>query len=160
MIVDLCGAKGIGLPGCYLGGSAMCRNKVEGQLKQAKIWNSIILFIFVMMIIAFVSSLGIYKYNHTFTAKKWIAKPENRRKIVSDLLKEHEIVGMTEKQIVSLLGEEEAYANTKTSFKMSRIYFEPENTLVYYLGIDYMDDMWLVISLDKGVVSSYCIDVT
>lgn len=23
-----------------------------------------------------------------------------------------------------------------------------------------MDDMWLIISLDNGIVSSYCIDVT
>lgn len=138
----------------------MSRNKMENQLKRPKIWNRIILFIFVIMIIAFVSSLSIYKYQHTFTAKKWSAKPEVRRKIVSDLLKKHEIVGMTENEIISLLGEEEAYSNTKTSFKMSRIYFEPENTLVYYLGVDYMDDMWLIISLDNGIVRSYCIDVT
>lgn len=130
------------------------------QLKWAKMWNRIIVSIFVMMIIVSLSSCGIYKYQHTFTVEKWSNKPENRRKIVNDLLKKHEIVGMTEKEIIFLLGEEEAYANTKTSFKMSRIYFEPKTTLVYYLGVDYMDDMWLIISLDNGIVSSYCIDVT
>lgn len=38
---------------------------------------------------------------------------------------------MAEEEVISLLGEEETYANTKTSFKISRTYFEPENTLVY-----------------------------
>ena len=133
---------------------------MEHQLKWAKMWNSIILSIFVMMIIGFISTLCFYKYQHTFTAKKWNEKPENRRKIVSNLLNKHELVGMTENDIISLLGEEEAYANTRTSFKMSRIYFEPDNTIVYYLGVDYMDDMWLIISINNGIVSSYCIDVT
>ena len=59
-----------------------------------------------------------------------------------------------------VISEEESYANTKTSFKMSEAYFEPENTIVYYLGVDYMDDKWLIISLDKGIANSYCIDVT
>lgn len=138
----------------------MGRNRMENQLKGAKMWNRIILSIFIMMIIASLSFVGIYKYQHTFTVRKWGDKPEDRRKIVNDLSEKHEIIGITEKEITSLLGQEKAYANTKTSFKMSRIYFKPENTLVYYLGIDYMDDMWLIISLDNGIVSSYCIDVT
>ncbi|MFU0801377.1 MAG: hypothetical protein ACFWUE_12105 [Xylanivirga thermophila] len=48
-----------------------------------------------------------------------------------NLLKKHKLVGMAEEEVISLLGEEETYANTKTSFKISRTYFEPENTLVY-----------------------------
>ena len=44
---------------------------------------------------------------------------------------------------------------------MSRTYSPPETTLVCYLGVDYMDTNWLVISLDaEGVVTDYCIDVT
>lgn len=154
------GADEIGFQNCLGRGNVMCRNKMENHLKWAKMWNRIILSVFLIMIIVSLSSCGIYKYRHTFTIEKWNRESENRRKIVNDLLKKHDIFGMTEKEIICLLGEEEAYANTKTSFKMSRIYFEPENTLVYYLGVDYMDDMWLVISLDDGVVSSYCIDIT
>jgi len=31
---------------------------------------------------------------------------------------------------------------------------------VYYLGVDYMDDMWLIISISDGIVTEYLIDVT
>jgi flagellar basal body-associated protein FliL len=35
-----------------------------------------------------------------------------------------------------------------------------DSMLVYHLGAQYMDDMWLIISTDGGVVTEYCIDVT
>ncbi len=76
------------------------------------------------------------------------------------MLEKYELIGMTEKEVYSLLGEEENYANAKTSFKISKTYFDPGNTIVYYLGVDYMDDRWLIISLEKGIVSGCCIDVT
>ena len=143
-----------------MGGNTVCENRMKKQVKRPKMWNSMILSIFVMMITASLVYCGIYRYQHTFTAEKWTKEPDNRRKMVTDLLKKHKLVGMTEEEVISLLGEEETYAKTKISFKISRTYFEPENTLVYYLGVDYMDDMWLIISLDNGIVSSYCIDVT
>ena len=31
---------------------------------------------------------------------------------------------------------------------------------MYYLGVEYMDDMWLIISTDNGTVTEYRIDVT
>lgn len=36
----------------------------------------------------------------------------------------------------------------------------PEITLVYYIGVDLMDDVWLIISLENGVVTGYTFDVT
>lgn len=132
----------------------------QKQMKKAKSWNTIILSIFAMMAITFLIFFSIFRYQHTFTTQKWIKAPEDRTKIVVDLLNKHKLVGMTEAEIISLLGEEDSYANTKTSFKISRTYFEPESTIVYYLGVDYMDDNWLIISLDKGIVSGYRIDAT
>ncbi|NLG85666.1 MAG: hypothetical protein GX489_00345 [Firmicutes bacterium] len=138
----------------------MDENRMQEQAKRAKIWNITIISFFVTIVIVFLAYCGIYKYQHTFTVEKWAKEPDDRRKIVADLLERHKLVGMTEEEVVSLLGEEESYANTKASFKISKTYFEPENTIVYYLGVDYMDDMWLIISLDNGIVSSYCIDIT
>jgi hypothetical protein len=142
------------------GGNAVDEVKVQKQVHRAKIWNTIIFFLIVVIVIAALIGFSIYKYQHTFTAKKWFDAPNDRTKIVADFLKKHKLIGMTEEEIISLLGEEEHYANTRTSFKISNTYFDPENTIVYYLGVDYMDDMWLIISLTNGIVSSYCIDVT
>lgn len=134
--------------------------KVQKQVHSAKKWNTIIFSLVVVIVIAALTGFGIYIYQHTFTAKKWLYAPNDRTKIVYDLFKKHKLIGMTEEEIISLLGEEEHYANTKTSFKINNSYFDPENTIVYYLGVEYMDDMWLIISLTNGVVSDYCIDVT
>lgn len=138
----------------------MDENRVQKQVRQAKMWNTITLYFWAMIIIISLVCFGIFRYKSTFTMEKWIKAPNDRSKIVDDLLEKHKLVGMTEEEIISLLGEEESYASTKTSFKISRAYFDPENTIVYYLGVDYMDDMWLIISLENGIVSSYLIDVT
>lgn len=138
----------------------MDEDKLEQARKNARIYSIISLSIMAFILIAILTAALIYKYQHTFTVEKWLQDPDNRRKIVGDLLKKHDLMAMTEEEIISLLGEEDSYANTKTSFKMSKSYFPPESTLVYYLGVDYIDDMWLIISLDKGIVSHYCIDVT
>jgi hypothetical protein len=134
--------------------------ELKKHVHRAKMWNSIIFSILVVIVIAALVSLGTYKYQHNFTAEKWLKAPNDRTKIVDDLIIKHKLIGMTEEEIISLLGEEDHYANTKTSFKISDKYFDPENTIVYYLGVKYMDDMWLIISLTNGIVSSYCIDVS
>jgi hypothetical protein len=136
--------------------------KIQKQVQQSKMWNrnAIIFSIIATIVITSLIGFGIYRYKYTFTVEKWLKTPNDRTNIVNDLLEKHKLIGMTEEEIIYLLGEEENYANTKTSFKISNDYYEPENTIVYYLGVDYMDDRWLIISIDKGIVSNYCIDVT
>ena len=46
------------------------------------------------------------------------------------------------------------------SFKLSDKNYPPESTLVYHLGVEYMDNMWLIISISDGIVAEYLIDVT
>jgi hypothetical protein len=142
------------------GGSAVDEIKLQKQVRRANMWSTVILFLFIAIAGAIQVGFGIFKYQHTFTEKKWLNAPNDRTKIVADLLEKHKLIGMTEEEIISLLGEEEHYANTKTSFKISKTYFDPENSIVYYLGVDYMDVRWLIISLSNGIVSSYCLDVT
>ena len=48
----------------------------------------------------------------------------------------------------------------QTSFKGDRTYYPPEDTLVYYLGVDMMDGVWLVISLEDGVVTGCATGIT
>lgn len=65
---------------------------------------------------------------------------------------------MSEADVVALLGAEDG--GGQTSFKLSDKNYPPETTLVYCLGVDYMDDMWLIISISDGIVTEYLIDVT
>lgn len=138
----------------------MDEKEIEKDVHKAKKWNIIIIGFFVTIFLAALVGLGTYKYTHTFTAEKWLKAPNDRINIVDDLIRRYKLIGKTEQEIISLLGEEEKYANTKTSFKMSQEFFEPENTIVYYLGVRYIDDMWLILILENGIVVDYLIDVT
>lgn len=134
--------------------------KLQKQVRQAKMWNTIVFCLLAVIVIAALVGFGVYRFQHTYTVDKWLEEPNYRTNIVADLLEKHILIGMTEEEIISLLGEEDNNASAKTSFKISNTYFEPENTIVYYLGVDYIDDSWLIISLENDVVISYCIDIT
>lgn len=138
----------------------MDEKEMHKDVYKAKKWNFIIIGFFAAIFLFALVGLGIYTYQHTFTVEKWFEAPNDRIKIVDDLIKRYKLIGKTEQEIISLLGEEEEYANTKTSFKMSQEYFEPESTIIYYLGVRYVDDMWLILILENGIVVDYRIDVT
>ena len=70
----------------------------------------------------------------------------------------YDLVGMTEEEVVALLGPEDG--PEQTSFKGDRTYYPPEDTLVYYLGVGMMDGVWLVISLEDGVVTGCATGIT
>ena len=53
-----------------------------------------------------------------------------------------------------------AELQAKLAERISREYFLPESTLVYWLGTEHMDDVWLIISIRDGVAAEYCVDVT
>lgn len=93
-----------------------------------------------------------------FTPEKWAAKPSRRVKIVQDLLKTRDLVGMTEAEAEALLGPEDI--STPKSFKQSKWKYPAETTLVYYLGVDFMNDCWLILPLENGTVADVVIDVT
>lgn len=135
----------------------MQEKDIEKQIMRAERTNILVLIVLaILVVVAFVFILS-YKYQHTFTVEKWNDDIDDRRKIVSDMLQKHQLVGMDTSDIIYLLGEEDS---TRSSFKMSRETFPPETTLVYHLGVDFMDNWWLIISLENGVASRYCIDAT
>lgn len=109
-------------------------------------------------IIVLVSCLFVWKYSHTFTPAKWADDIDHRYRIVSDLQEKYSLIGMTEAQVIELLGQEDGIA--QTSFKISRDYYPAESTLVYYLGMDIMDGMWLILPMEDGVVVGIIEDVT
>lgn len=125
---------------------------------RAKRWNLTIFRIFAVMFTVLLIAVCVFKYQHTYSKIKWDTDKEGRHKIVSDMLRKNPLIGMTEGEVIALLGEEDS--SGQTSFKISRKHFPPESTLVYYLGVDIVDTNWLIISMQNNIVTDYCIDVT
>ena len=126
------------------------REKAERQ-------SRIIVRVFSAIAIVSLVFLGMVKYQHTFSENKWASNPDDRYKLVENLFEKHNLIGMHETDVIALLGEEDS---DKSSFKISRKEFPPDTTLVYYLGVDFMDNQWLIISLVDGIVCEYCFDVS
>ncbi len=125
---------------------------------RAKRSNEIIFAVFTCLFLSAVTAFCVFKYQHTFSKLKWDTNVENRYKIVNDMLDKYQLIGMSKWDVIQILGEEDSCE--QTSFKISRKYFPPDSTLVYYLGVDFMDNNWLILSLDDGTVVEYCLDVS
>jgi len=131
---------------------------MDKEIKRAKIFTYTVAVIFLLIFTTIIVFLGMWKWSRTFTVSKWMNNPEDRYKIVSNMLSKHEIVGMTEQEIMKLLGEE--YENAPESFKYPRGEYPDENTLTYYLGVDFMDNNWLIIPIENGIAVESRIGVT
>ena len=130
---------------------------MEKAAKRAKIGIIIAFSVLVCILLVIAVIFFVYRSRHTFSQEKWLSNAAERYKLVDSMLEKHPLIGMSEADVIALLGTEDG--DGQSSFKLNRDYFPPESTLVYYLGVNYMDDMWLVISTDGGVVTEYCIDV-
>lgn len=89
---------------------------------------------------------------HRFSTAKWEAMPEMRKLIISDLLNRYDFIGMHEEDVIALLGPE-TEGNQQTSFKDDHTYYAPDETMVYFIGQDMLEDVWLIFSLqDRRVI--------
>ena len=136
----------------------MTENEHRKAARRAKRNNQIIFAVLTCLLLIVVFALCVIKYQHTFSKSKWEASKGDRYKIVNDMLDSYQLIGMSESDVIQLLGEEDS--NEQTSFKISKQYFPPDSTLVYYLGVDFVDDNWLILSINGDVVTEYYLDVT
>ncbi|MBD5475401.1 MAG: hypothetical protein HDR17_05375 [Lachnospiraceae bacterium] len=135
----------------------MNNEEYRKAILRAKRSNEIIFAGFACLFLIAAIAFCTFKYHHTFSKSKWDINRESRYKIVNDMLDKYQLIGMSELDVIQILGEEDS---EQTSFKISRKYFPPDSTLVYYLGVDFMDNNWLILSLDDGIVTEYCLDVS
>jgi len=119
----------------------------EKEIRKAKRTNYIAFGILVTFVLAILIAGVVYQYKHTFSTAKWLNNPEERTAIVDDLLEKHELVGMSEAEVVALLGEH----NNDYG------YFNESNRYVYYMGPERglisIDSEWLILDFTDGVVS-------
>lgn len=114
--------------------------------------------IFAALLLLITVLCGISKYQRTFSKEKWALKPNARYKMVDDMLEKYELIGMDEADVIQLLGQEDN--NEITSFKQNRQYYPTDSTLVYWLGVSSMNDNWLILSTDHGIITDYCLGET
>lgn len=134
--------------------------EMKKEIRKAKRWNICIFSFFCTLLLLILGSFAFYRYNHSFTPEKWIDSPNDRGKLVDDMIHQYGIIGMSETEVVDLLGEEDQKGCKQATFKNHRTYYPPDSNMVYFLGVDYVDGVWLVISLDHGVICDYCFGVT
>ena len=116
------------------------------EIKRIKRKNYIVFGILAGLILAIIVAGIMYQYQHSFSTSKWERNPDERTKIVDDLLEDYELIGMRESDIIELLGKD----NNDYG------YFNEKNRLVYYLGPERglisIDSEWLILDFANGVI--------
>lgn len=119
--------------------------------------KKIVVFLSVICLALIALTMLWYKEQHTFSEEQWKSDPDKRGKMVKSLLNEYDLIGMPENDIIALLGEED---RQQSSFKGDPNYYPPETTLVYFIGTDFMDGRWLIISLKNGLAERISFGIT
>ena len=106
---------------------------------------------FALLTVAFIlaGSICLYLYTNSlgYLLSEWHANENDRIRTGYKLAKKAELIGKTEDEIVALLGE----GSGQRSFKIGNDDYANEDVLVYYLGVDFMDGLWMIILFDGGV---------
>lgn len=103
------------------------------------------LFLILGLSLIFVGGIYIgFDNKHEFTKKKWIKEPSNRSQIVEDLFQNYKLVGMTQKEVINLLGSPDAeHLIGESEAKGLSYNIGPEP------GFISIDDAWLDIYLNE-----------
>lgn len=131
---------------------------MENEIKRAKRRIIIAFSVLIAVLLIIAAAFCVYRYQRTFSQEKWLSNADGRYMIVDDMLEKHQLIGTSEADVIALLGAEDG--GGQASFKLSDKNYPPESTLVYHLDVEYMDNMWLIISISDGIVTEYLIDVT
>lgn len=119
------------------------------EVQKAKIWNYTIFIILSLLLLAITIGYFTYRYQHSFHSDRWLNEPSKRTDMIDDLLQNHEIVGLTETEVLSLLGPHDNAQGV----------FDADDRYVYYLGPERglfsVDSEWLLIDFINGIVSDY-----
>lgn len=121
----------------------------QREIRKIKRINYGVFCFFLFLFLCIPVNLWIYKDRHHFTTEKWLSAPEERTRIIDDLLHEYNLIGMTDLEITALLG----------SHNNDYGYFNEVNRYVYCMGPERglfsIDSEWLILDFSDNRVSSY-----
>ncbi len=89
----------------------MDKEAFEKEIRKAKRFNYTVFAVLVIIVAAVAVGLIFRHISRTFTTEKWLNAPENRTRIVDDLLSRYSLAGKSEEEITALLGEKHAYSS-------------------------------------------------
>ena len=78
---------------------------------------------------------------------EWHENENDRIRTGYKLVEKAELIGKNMDEIVALLGEDSG----QRSFKIGNADYTGQDVLVYYLGADILDSLWMIILFDGGV---------
>ncbi|MDE7219300.1 MAG: hypothetical protein K2O45_06745 [Oscillospiraceae bacterium] len=85
----------------------MDERTMKEETEKARRWNTVVFWIFAAIFAVLTAAVCVFKYQHTYSPAKWANDRENRYKIVSDMLERNQLAGMTEAEVIRLLGSED-----------------------------------------------------
>lgn len=131
-------------------------SKKPSDASYDRISRSILAAFALVIVVLAVLAVG-YFSRHTFSARRWKENDDVRKYMVADLLKKHALVGVSEQDVVELLGPE---TGQQATFKGDHNYYPPDSTIVYYMGQDLLEGEWLILPLKNGAVEKVVFGLT
>lgn len=117
------------------------------EIRRARKQNMTALIVIGALLILLLTLCLRWHISHNFTTEKWLAAPEERGRLVNDLLQEHTLTGMDTDALFALLGEE-----TPVPVESGKINY------CYYLGPERglisIDSEWLVLTVEENRVTA------
>jgi len=124
----------------------------SNPLKKIWFWMAWLVATPILYTGAVIFMLLIFSYapSREFSKEEWLDKKEQRVELVDDLIDRKMLDGLTENEVLELLGEPEK----------NNYYFKSlEWDFIYYLGLERglfrIDSEWLLIWIEDGVVDRY-----
>ena len=112
------------------------------NIKYKKIKLAIVVLCFI-----FICGILLYRNSFNFILSEWHGNEMNRIRLTHKLLDKIDIIGMTKAEVTNLLGD----GKEKYTFAVNKNIYEPENTLVYFIGTDYLESIYLIIVFENDV---------
>lgn len=119
------------------------------EIRRIKRINYLTLGMVAVLVIGCLSGVLVIRERHSFSTEKWLSDPGNRTRIVDDLLADYALIGMTEPEVLELLGSHDNDSG----------YFQQEGRLVYWMGPERglmsIDSEWLILDCLDGIVTAW-----
>lgn len=119
------------------------------KIRRLKRIHYLALGMVVVLVIGCLIGVLVIRERHSFSTEKWLSDPGNRTRIVDDLLADYALIGMTEPEVLELLGSHDNDSG----------YFQQEGRLVYWMGPERglmsIDSEWLILDCPDGIVTAW-----